>query len=137
MKELAEILHSAAGFCCGGKADVHNNIDARRYLKEANMAMLPDEFFSLVKYVNGVKSDFGELFAIDPSEQSGFSDAVRTNESLQLPDAQTVAVLGKNTFDYLVYDNVTQKYQLRDCEDGQIMSSYGDLATAVKVLLRP
>lgn len=136
MKELAQMLRNARGFNCGGKADVRDNIDARRYLKEANLALLPDEFFSLVKYVNGVKGDFGELYAIDPSGQSGFTDAVRANESLRLPDGENAAVLGENTFDYLVYDTTTQKYQLRDREDGEIMGDYGELSAAVKGLLR-
>ena len=47
MKNLIEKLKASGVIVMGGRADVHHNIDARKYLAEEEMAVFPDEYFSL------------------------------------------------------------------------------------------
>jgi len=136
IKELTDKLHGHIGINCGGKADVRDNIDARKYLTASEMAVFPDEFFSLVKYANGIKTDFAEIYAIDPLENTGFTDAVRQNERLDRQDQQTVAVLGETCFDYLVFDTESNQYQLRDKEDDMTLTRFGNLAEAILYILK-
>lgn len=134
MKEFAEKLRKIA--CCGGKANVHDNIGARKYMAANGMAVLPDEFFSWVKYVNGVKTDFAEVYAIDPQDEGGFTDAVRQNELLNRPDMAAVAVVGEDSFDYLVYDTQNRQYQMRDKGDDEILTRFSALKEALQFLLK-
>lgn len=134
MKEFAEKLRKSA--CCGGKANVHDNIGARKYMAASGMAVLPDEFFSWVKYVNGVKTDFAKVYAIDPQGESGFTDAVHQNEFLNRPDMATVAVIGEDSFDYLVYDAQNRQYQMRDKSDDEILTCFSTLKEALQFLLK-
>ena len=119
----------------GGRADVHHNIDARKYLAEEEMAVFPDEYFSLVKYSNGLRSDKGELYAILPLDDNrNFKDAVRMNEELDREDYDTVSVLGETSYDYLVYDNSVSQYQLRDKIKDDVVFSFSSIIQAVEYM---
>ena len=119
----------------GGRADVHHNIDARKYLAEEEMAVFPDEYFSLVKYSNGLRSDKGELYAILPLDDNrNFKDAVRMNEELDREDYDTVSVLGETSYDYLVYDNSVSQYQLRDKVKDDVIFSFSSIIQAVEYM---
>lgn len=133
MKDLIEKLKkSGAVIVTGGRADVHHNIDARKYLAEEGMAVFPDEYFSLVKYSNGLKSDKAEIYAVMPLEDNrNFRDAVRMNENLERDDYETVCVLGETDFDYLVYDCQSRRYQLRDKIKDNAVASFETIVQAV------
>ena len=119
----------------GGRADVHHNIDARKYLAEEEMAVFPDEYFSLVKYSNGLRSDKGELYAILPLDDNrNFKDAVRMNEQIDREDYDTVSVLGETSYDYLVYDNNVSQYQLRDKVKDDVIFSFSSIIQAVEYM---
>ena len=119
----------------GGRADVHHNIDARKYLAEEEMAVFPDEYFSLVKYSNGLKSDKGEIYAILPLDDNrNFRDAVRMNEQIDREDYDMVSVLGETSYDYLVYDNSVSQYQLRDRVKDNIVFSFSSIIQAVEYM---
>lgn len=135
MKEFIEKLKSQKNLCLGEKADVHNNIAARKYLADEGMQVFPDEFFLFVKYINGILGDGSRLYGIDPEEKNSTNDAVYQNERLNRADKDKVAVLGYNTFDYLVYDGEANEYQLRDKADDVIVNSYDNLQAAITVLL--
>ncbi len=133
MKELLETLRKNKTIYFGGKADVHHNIDARKFLAEEGFAVFPDEFFSLVKYANGIRNDQAAIYAILPEEDdTGFADAVWVNDALNRQDRTTVAVLGETNFDYLVYDTKTKQYQLRDKESDDIINRFSSLSDAIK-----
>ena len=135
MKNLFEKLIGSGVIVMGGRADVHHNIDARKYLAEEEMAVFPDEYFSLVKYSNGLRSDKGELYAILPlDENRNFKDAVRMNEELDREDYDTVSVLGETSYDYLVYDNSVSQYQLRDKIKDDVVFSFSSIIQAVEYM---
>ena len=131
MKEFMDKLKSRDDLHFCSKADVHHNIDARKYLTEENMAVFPDEFFSLVKYANGIVGTNARLYGISPDSED---DVVRKNEQLNRADKSTVAVLGSNAFDYLVYDTLVKQYQLRDRIDDMVIHSFDTLPPALVVL---
>ena len=133
MKELAEVLRKNKAIYLGGKANSHHNIDARKYLAEEGFAVFPDEYFSLVKHVNGIRDDFATIYAILPEDDgTGFADAVLVNVEMVRPDRDTVAVLGETNFDYFVYDTKAKQYQLRDRESDDIVNRFSDLSSAIK-----
>ncbi len=133
MKDLVDKLKASGMTVMGGRADVHHNIDARKYLAEEEMAVFPDEYFSLVKYSNGLRSDKGELYAILPLDDNrNFKDAVRMNEELDREDYDTVSVLGETSYDYLVYDNATTQYQLRDKIKDDVVYSFSSIIQAIE-----
>ncbi|MBR1648772.1 MAG: hypothetical protein IJ689_04135 [Alphaproteobacteria bacterium] len=135
MKTLIEVLKEHKNISLGEKVDVRNNIDARKYLAEEGMAVFPDEFFSYVKYANGIRSDSAEIYAILPEEDKfGFTDAVFANERLHRIDADNVSVLGKNEFDYLVYDKKENQYQLRDKNNDSLTACFGSLTQAIRYM---
>lgn len=135
MKNLVEKLKSSGVIVMGGRADVHHNIDARKYLAEEEMAVFPDEYFSLVKYSNGLKSDKGEIYAILPLDDNrNFRDAVRMNEQIDREDYDMVSVLGETSYDYLVYDNSVSQYQLRDRVKDNIVFSFSSIIQAVEYM---
>lgn len=135
MKNLIEKLKVSGVIVMGGRADVHHNIDARKYLAEEEMAVFPDEYFSLVKYSNGLRSDKGELYAILPLDDNrNFKDAVRMNEELDREDYDTVSVLGETSYDYLVYDNSVSQYQLRDKIKDDVVFSFSSIIQAVEYM---
>lgn len=135
MKNLIEKLKASGVIVMGGRADVHHNIDARKYLAEEEMAVFPDEYFSLVKYSNGLRSDKGELYAILPLDDNrNFKDAVRMNEELDREDCDTVSVLGETSYDYLVYDNSVSQYQLRDKIKDDVVFSFSSIIQAVEYM---
>ena len=87
MKDVVEALRKSKKVFLGGKADVHHNIDARKYLAEQGMAVFPDEFFLLVKYINGMRDDSAQIYGILPEGSNlGLEDAVRENERLDRRD---------------------------------------------------
>ena len=133
MKDLIEKLKkSGAVIVTGGRADAHHNIDARKYLAEEGMAVFPDEYFSLVKYSNGLKSDKAEIYAVIPfGGNKNLRDAVRMNENLDRDDYETVCVLGETDFDYLVYDCQSRRYQLRDKIKDNAVASFETIVQAV------
>lgn len=132
MKDIIEKLSSGKKVFLGGKADVRHNIDARKYLAEQGMAIFPDEFFLLVKYINGMRDDSSQIYGILPNGSSlGIEDAVRENEHLNRPDGATISVLGHTAFDYLVYDTVDKQYQLRDRVTDEISSCFSSLSQAL------
>ena len=135
MKEIIELLRDSHKVSMGGKANVHHNIDARKYLSEEGMAVFPDEFFSMVKYANGIRSDGVNIYGILPdAENTNFKDAVYENERLDRSDISTVSVLGDNEFDYLVYDNTAKEYQMRDKSDDVVIYNFATLKQALKYM---
>ena len=135
MKDLIEAVRKTPKLILGDKADVYHNIDARKYLAEEGFAVFPDEYFSFVKYINGIRSDDGELYAILPDEDKfGFNDAVFTNVSLNRPDKAKISVLGENSFDYLVYDHEDHEYQFRDRVNDDITYRFETFSQAVSLL---
>ena len=135
MKNLVEKLKASGVIVIGGRADVRHNIDARKYLAEEEMAVFPDEYFSLVKYSNGLKSDKGEVYAILPLDDSrNFRDAVRMNEQIDREDYDTVSVLGETSYDYLDYDNNVSQYQLRDKIKDDVVFSFSSIIQAVEYM---
>ena len=133
MKELAEVLRKNKRIFLGGKANPRHNIDARKYLADEGFAVFPDEYFSLVKYVNGIRDDAATVYAILPEDDgTGFADAVLVNNSLERADRATVAVLGETDFDYFVYDTKAKQYQLRDRESDDVVYRFPDISSAIK-----
>ncbi len=133
MKDVVEALRKSKKVFLGGKADVHHNIDARKYLAEQGMAVFPDEFFLLVKYINGMRDDSAQIYGILPEGSDlGLEDAVRENERLDRRDMDHVSVLGETIFDYLVYDAQDKQYQLRDRETDEICACFSSLPQALR-----
>ena len=133
MKDVVETLRSSKKVFLGGKADVHHNIDARKYLAEQGMAVFPDEFFSLVKYINGMRDDGAQIYGILPEGNDfGLKDAVIENENLGRRDMDKVSVLGSTIFDYLVYDHTDKQYQLRNRETDEISACFSSLPQALR-----
>ena len=132
MKDVVEALRKSKKVFLGSKADVHHNIDARKYLAEEGMAVFPDEFFSLVKYINGMRDDTAQIYGILPEGSDlGLEDAVRENERFDRADKSSVSVLGSTIFDYLVYDGTSHQYQLRDRETDAISETFSSLPQAL------
>ncbi|MBP3546030.1 MAG: hypothetical protein J6K16_02725 [Alphaproteobacteria bacterium] len=135
MKEIIDLLRNSHKASLGGKADVRHNIDARKYLAEEEMAVFPDEFFTMVKYANGIRGDGINVYGILPdAENTNFKDAVYENERLDRSDISTISVLGDNEFDYLVYDNLAKEYQMRDKLDDVVTYNFATLEQAIKYM---
>jgi hypothetical protein len=135
MKEFVNKLRAQNNLCLGFKADARNNIAARKYLAEQGMAVFPDDFFSLVKYVNGIFGDGCRVYGIDPEEKHSVNDAVFQNEDSDRKDKNKISILGYNIFDYLVYDSSVNKYQFRDKIDDVIVQSFDNIKSAITILL--
>ncbi len=132
MKNLTEKLQRSGTVVTGGRVNVHHNIDARKYLVGEGMALLPDEYFSLVKYSNGLKSDKAEIYAIMPLEDNrNCKDVIRVNGALDRDDYETVCVLGETDFDYLVYNTEALQYQLRDKIRDNTVASFATIVQAI------
>ncbi len=135
MKDLIEKLQKSGEVVTGGRVNVYHNIDARKYLQTEGMAVLPDEYFSMVKYANGLKSDKAEIYAVMPlGDNRNFRDVIRMNEALDRDDYETVCVLGETDFDYLIYDCQIQQYQLRDKAKDAAVASFDTILQPIEYM---
>ncbi len=132
MKEIIEQLKSGKNIDCNQPANVYDNIKAREFLSQNQLAVFPEDYFLFIKYINGIKNETSELYGVFAEDYTGvFTNAVTTNSSLDRADKQYISILGHTHFDYLVYDNISQQYQLRDKTDNVVIVSFSKIANAV------
>ncbi len=135
MNNLISKLSKNEDFVLGGMSNIRENISSRKHLVKSGIMPFPTDYLTFLKKINGVCSPSSRVFGIELEEKNSANDAIRQNEKLNRHDKNKVVVLGYNMFDYLVFDNNTNYYQLRDKEDDAVIHIFNNFEDAVSTLL--
>lgn len=135
MKELLNIIAQNKEIGFGEAVDARKVALAKLDLKQKGLAMFSDDFAELLKTYNGLSNDGHYVLAVDP-KSSYFDDIVKFNEHAFLEDKQNCVIIGYDEFDYVVYNQKTNTYQVLDRYDGELREETKDLADAIAYILK-
>lgn len=110
-------------------------IFAQRALTRFHIAALPAEYVSFLKDCNAVAAEGSCLFGILPAADNA-RDIVNANIAYNLPDKNFQIILGENEFDLLIYNHRTERYQIIDKEDLEVLEEYSELKKAICNILK-
>lgn len=130
LQAVIERIKKAEGIVCGTLDDVGHLRAIRR--ENEKWLRLPEEFYTLAREINGIRSDSAELYALSTGGKSGyFTDVVKSN-----PDALSSGqvVLGETEYDDLVYIPAQKRYELQDRISETSVAIFSTLAEALVYL---
>ncbi|MBO4294864.1 MAG: hypothetical protein J5896_05405 [Alphaproteobacteria bacterium] len=114
MKNLLKLLENSTDFQKKPPLTPKDAILAQKDLTQAGLSILPDEFMSLLKIHNGLRSEDGTVLGIHLRDD--LLDIVTFNKHHNASLHRII--LGYDTFNYLVFDSQQRKYLLIDRTDG-------------------
>lgn len=135
MKELLNIISQNEEIGHGEAADARKVALAKLDLKQKGFAIFPDDFAELLKSYNGLCNDGHYVLAVEPTSNY-FDDIVKFNEHAFLEDKQNCVIIGYDEFDYVVYNQKSETYQILDRYDGEIREETKDLSDAIGYILK-
>lgn len=133
MKNLINHLESNPAIAKGEGADIRNIMIAQSLLRQNGLPVFPEDFSELLGLYNGLFHEGASLWGIKPSN-SIFFDIVEENLSLNPPS--DLLILGFDEWDYLVYNEDEEAYQLNDKNDFTMLYQSKDLAYILHRLLK-
>ncbi len=131
IRDLAQRLKNDKDVWCGTKVDPLFLQDCKDYLKQEDKCPLPQDYVTLLRYVNGAFSDTAYLFGIQPEAWPGLDDVIEQNEQYNQNFMNNVLFLGVNDFDWLVYDAHLNSFQVRSRLNGEVVKLFPSLEDAL------
>ena len=108
---------------CGESVNPRFLEECRQYLTDMKYCDVPGEYLTLLRYVNGVRSENAILLGVLPGDE--LNDIVAVNERYQLGGKQLV--LGQTDLDILVYHAESGDYQVRNHQDLSLAEVFDSL----------
>lgn len=118
MKDFLRYLEGKS-FQAGEPLEKEAVIVAQKVLYNMGMDFIPQTYVAFLKHYNGIKANGCYLFGATVDDDL---DIIDQNE--QLPRPKNAILLGRNEFDYLVYNYVVKEYQIIDQEDFEVLENY-------------
>ena len=118
MKDFLQYLEGKS-FQAGEPLEKEAVIVAQKVLYNMGMDFIPQTYVAFLKHYNGIKANGCYLFGATVDDDL---DIIDQNE--QLPRPKNAILLGRNEFDYLVYNYVVKEYQIIDQEDFEVLENY-------------
>lgn len=107
----------------------------QQYLKENNIAPVPQDYLKLLQQYNGLSYNGGWLAGIHPRHNL-FIDIYNLNKQVRHPLSQNTIILGVNDFDYMAFNHKWQVYQIIDKDDLEVLEEYQQLEQALNYILK-
>ncbi len=116
----------------GEQLETADIIITQKELKQKKGVVLPEEVINFLHHFNGFSYDGGQIYGI-------YNPDVLTNNIItenQKNNIKNCIVLGHNEFDYLVYNNILNNYQILDKEDFEILEEYLDFDDGFSYIIK-
>lgn len=128
IKDIAQRLLQDDNIQCGDAVNPCYLTECKQYLADMKYCDIPGEYMTLLRYVNGVRSDNAVLFGICPHDND--TDIIRANEALGVGNQEELA-LGKTDFDVLFYDAANKDYRVKNSRDLSLAEVFDTLEEAL------
>lgn len=134
MQELIQNLKNLPLILTSKPASIEQIIRTQQDLKINQMAVMPQDFTTLLHQINTLEYDGCYLFGINP--RSFYLDIFAENEMLNLPNKENLLILGYDEFEYLAYNQKITRYQTIDKDTLEVLQTFTDLTQAIKYLFK-
>lgn len=134
MQELIQNLKNLPLILTSKPASIEQIIRTQQDLKINQMAVMPQDFTTLLHQINTLEYDGCYLFGINP--HSFYLDIFAENEMLNLPNKENLLILGYDEFEYLTYNQKITRYQTIDKDTLEVLQTFTDLTQAIKYLFK-
>lgn len=108
---------------------------AQKFLEKHDMPKIPEQYCLLLKKMNGFTTAGLCLFGVGPETTHKHNqDIALYNLNLNMRHKETALVLGCTPFDWIVFEQKEQTYNLIDKTDGLKISTFNSLTDLLKYL---
>lgn len=134
MQKLIQTLQNLPLRLTAKPASTEQIIRTQQDLKINNIAAIPQDFTELLHQINTIEHDGCYLFGINP--RSYYLDIFAENEMINLPNKENLLILGYDDFDYLIYNQTKECYQIIDKDSIEVLQTFSNLTKAIKYLFK-